>query len=104
MKVWIGVVAVFGSMAGCGVENQDRIDTIVGLTGDPVAGEPVFQTHCAACHAATAVGGSGPNLVGNTDTEFMAGQILNGGETMLPFADTLDDQAVADIMAWTMSL
>lgn len=105
MKRWtLTVAALMVYAAGCGgVENQDRIDTILTLTGDPVAGDAAFQGSCAECHAADATGGTGPSLVGNTDTETMAGQILNGGETMQSYA-SLSDQTIADIIAWTQSL
>ena len=107
MKFWtLTVTALMVALTGCGgnVENQDRIDAILALEGDPVAGKTAFETStCVDCHGADATGGTGPSLVGNDDTESMAAQILNGGETMPPFA-SLSDQTIADILSWTQSL
>lgn len=106
MKLWTVAAAVmFGIVTGCGGDaTGDRVEAILALTGDPAAGDPLFQATCADCHNVDASGGTGPGLVGQADSELMATQILDGGATMPPQADLLTDQEIADIIAWIQSL
>ena len=79
---------------------------IAALEGDATAGEPLYSNHCASCHGATAGGGSGPNLVKELkdhDLEDMIDVVLDGDGSMPPF-DSLEDQQIADIMAYIKSL
>ena len=102
MAMGIGIAVVWSGCSGK-VENQDRIDAILLLTGDPAAGDTAYQANCADCHGAAAEGGTGPAIAGYGDPETMAAQVLNGGSTRPAFA-SLSDQTIADIIAWTDSL
>jgi mono/diheme cytochrome c family protein len=85
---------------------NDRVATIVGLTGDATAGEVIYTSNCSGCHGADATGGSGPNLIdayAEGADEEMITTILNGEESM-PAFDSLADQDIADAWAYIGSL
>ena len=94
----LGVVAVL-FLAACG--DQSRVDDILALSGDATAGESVFSANCAACHGADGTGGSGPDLTseGESDAE-LAEYVLFGEEEMPGFDGDLDDQEIADVVAY----
>jgi mono/diheme cytochrome c family protein len=71
------------------------------------AGAVLFRDKgCAYCHGAGGSGGKkGPDLSGlRTDKlwppEKITNQILNGGQKMPPFADSLTDDEVAQLVAY----
>ena len=71
---------------------------------DPARGEPLFATHCSACHGAIAKGGDlGVNLVEKPvllrEDEFRT-LIKEGRRRMPGFSAVLDDHAQADLLAW----
>ena len=72
----------FFLLAACaGGAKDDRITTILALTGDTTAGETVYSTNCTGCHGADATGGSGPSLVAafaEGEDEEMLDYIING--------------------------
>jgi len=74
------------------------------LTGDATAGATVYADNCASCHGADATGGSGPNLVGEVETDEATDIIMNGKEAMPAFADILSEQDVADVIAYLQGL
>lgn len=74
---------------------------------DEMAGAVLFRDKgCAHCHGDSGVGtAKAPSLVDirkNKDwpPEKLTQQILNGGQKMPPFADSLSDQEVAQIVAY----
>lgn len=94
--------------------------------GDPEAGEALFARNCAGCHQANGMGvpGAFPPLVGTVPVFLHAGPdgrailtsivlfglqgpITAGGErfdgTMPSWAGTLDDVAIADVLAYITS-
>lgn len=92
-----------------GGSGDDRVTTILGLTGDAAAGETVYTTTagCADCHGTDGTGGSGPSLVdayAEGEDEEMYGHILDGIGDMPAFADTLSDQQIADVWAYVGTL
>lgn len=95
--------------AGCdggkdGSASGDRVDTILSLTGDAVSGETSYSSNCASCHGAAGEGGVGPALAGTDEEgEEIVGTILEGADGMTPF-DSLDDQTIADIYAFILTL
>lgn len=101
---------VFAALVACS-GGEDRVDTILGLTGDSAAGETVYGANCAVCHAASGLGvddptspGVGVNLTeaaGETDAdaEFIP-YIIDGIGDMTAFGDTLSDQEIADVLAY----
>lgn len=64
-------------------------------------GEQVFAAAgCAGCHGVDGGGGVGPELAGNqnaNDATYVVTQILQGGETMPPFADRLTNEEIAAV-------
>lgn len=102
----LGLSLVLPACGGEG-EEEDEFDTtgadaVLALTGDATNGATVYGASCAACHAADGSGGSGPSLIEEipelTD-EQIAGIILNGYEEMAA-QSSLDDQEVADVLAY----
>lgn len=74
---------------------------------DEMAGAVLFRDKgCAHCHGEAGFGGKkGPPLVDirkkkEWTPEKMTNQILNGGQKMPPFADSLTDAEVAQIVAY----
>lgn len=112
MRNWLVVLAM--GMAACsGDEGKDgdRVDAVLALDGDAAAGKTVFEANCVSCHAASGLGvddptapGIGQNLTeasGETDADAeFADIIINGKEQMIAFGDTLDDQQIADVIAY----
>jgi mono/diheme cytochrome c family protein len=71
------------------------------------AGALLFRDKgCAYCHGAGGVGGKkAPSLIGlRTDKawppEKISSQILNGGQKMPPFSDSVTDEQVAQLVAY----
>lgn len=63
-------------------------------------GQAVYSDHCAVCHGAEGQGGVGVALANDVnlgDADFHIRQILNGGNTMPPFATTLSDAEIAAV-------
>jgi mono/diheme cytochrome c family protein len=91
-------------LSACGP--SDRALSIADLEGDATTGAPLYTTHCASCHGATARGGSGPNLLselGEEDDADLIDVILEGDGDMPGFSN-LSDQEIADMMAYLKSL
>lgn len=102
-------LASFGFGLGCGDDDHDesptpdeRIDAILGLTGDSAAGKVVHDSNCVACHGATGGGGSGPALTEeiphHTDTQIVS--IIVYGEGSMQAQSALTDQEVADVLTY----
>ena len=71
------------------------------------AGALLFRDKgCAHCHGAGGTGGKkGPDLTGLRKDKFwtpakITDQILNGGQKMPPFSDSLTDEQVAQLIAY----
>lgn len=108
MRIQITALALLG-LSACA---EDRATTILGLTGDPTAGEAVYTANCASCHGASGLGVddpdtttlTGPNLTeaageAGEDAEFVD-IILYGQGDMTAFETVLDDQEIADVLAY----
>lgn len=83
----------------------DRVAAILALTGEVASGEDLFPSNCVACHPSDGSQGTGAALSvvvpASTDDE-LAHTILNGAPSMPDF-DYLDDQEIADLMAFLRS-
>ena len=94
----------FFLLAACaGGAKDDRVTTILGLTGDTAAGETLYGTQCIGCHGADATGGSGSNLVAayaEGEDEESLDIIINGDGDMPAFGESLSDQDIADLAAY----
>lgn len=84
----------------------DRVSTILGLMGDTTAGATGFSGSCglgSTCHNADGTSsGTAADLTETTamlTDEVIVGTILNG-EGSMPPQNTLDDQKIADILAY----
>lgn len=103
----LGLVA-----AGCGAGGSADIDL---TTGDAVAGQRAYGTHCAACHGEGGIGTpSGPPLVGPEARDLTAQQIVDavreGADTdqwagsAMPALPAVSDEELADIVAHVRQL
>jgi mono/diheme cytochrome c family protein len=86
----------------------DRTATILALTGDTAAGQTSFEQTCGlgapSCHNMDGTAGTGSARDLTTDAvtmtdEFIVNTMLNGQGSMPP-QDALDDQVIADIVAY----
>jgi mono/diheme cytochrome c family protein/rhodanese-related sulfurtransferase len=81
------------------------------LPGDPARGQPLYAQHCQSCHGDTVTRSTGPHLANATfqalaSPGFMRYAIVFGrpGTPMTPFADRLDGNQVADVIAYVQTL
>ena len=100
---------VFTMMLACAnPEDDERVAAILELEGVAVDGEQVYLDNCSGCHGADATGASGPDLVGHLDhhgdAEYIETILYGGLGDMAAYEDVLEDQEVADIMAFLKSL
>jgi mono/diheme cytochrome c family protein len=92
---WLGMMAaVVGCDGGGGAD--ERVDAILALTGDPVAGEVAWQAECADCHNSAAQFAVVPE-----DAQV---RVILDGTSGMPAQDDLPDQDIADIVAYVVSL
>lgn len=90
--------------SACGA--SDNAIAISKIEGDPAAGQPLYEEHCSSCHGAMAGGGSGPNLIKELKEHDLADMIdvVLEGDGSMPSFEYLEDQKIADIMAYIKSL
>lgn len=95
---------LFASLAllvACG-DKDDTGDT-GALSGDATAGADVYAGNCAACHGSDGTNGaSGPDLSGLVPgmSDSALESVIKNGVGSMPAISTLDDQEVADVVAW----
>lgn len=76
---------------------------------DAMTAEPLYQQHCATCHGAGRLGGSGPALFPESLTRLrkaLAAQVIRDGRpaTQMPaFGETLPAESIATLAAWIYS-
>jgi mono/diheme cytochrome c family protein len=87
-----------------------------GFKTDAEHGKELYEIRCALCHGIMARGGEGflgidltNPVIQSADPEFLAITIRDGrgGTTMVPFGEKglkLDDQAIADVVAYVRTL
>ena len=78
-----------------------------GGDGDAAAGEEIFAASgCGSCHTLEAAGASGtigPNLdEAQPDAELVVERVTNGMGAMPSFADSLNEQQIADVAAYVV--
>lgn len=76
---------------------------ILGLTADATAGEPIFQTNCATCHATDGSGSVGPDIR-NTSRDVIVDASVNGRDGMAAFLGNLTEQEIADLSLYAEGL
>jgi len=93
-------ILVLTLLAGCSGGTEDT------ATGDAVAGEAVFDANCASCHGVGGTGGSsGPDLTAESEEAGEIEEIVRNGEGDMPaYEGTLDDQEIADVVAYVVSI
>jgi mono/diheme cytochrome c family protein len=104
MRNVLGVVLL--TLVACGEKASDpqRVDDILALDGDAVAGADVYDSNCATCHGINGEGGSGPSMsnVANMSESAIVDVVLTGKESM-PSFDTLEDQQIADLLEYIVT-
>lgn len=100
----IGFVAAL-VFCSCSAQNLHALGS--KLKGDEEAGAILFRDKgCAHCHGAGGTGGKkGPDLSGIRADKLwtpdkITHQILNGGQKMPPFSDSLTDAEIAQLVAY----
>jgi mono/diheme cytochrome c family protein len=109
--VWQEVcVRILGCLVliGLGACSEPRVDDILALTGSAEDGAVVYADSCAVCHGADGTGDLGSDLtsvIPSMDDDEIISVLLNGleGTTMPSFAEALDNQAIADVVAHVTS-
>ena len=103
---WALALALVACGGDDGTGSGDRVDTILAIDGDAASGEGLYADNCALCHGDDGSGGSGSSLLGKSDEAEIVETILFGedGTAMAPFEDQLDDQEIADITAFVLTL
>ena len=96
-----------GTDTGTDTGGDSGAAAIAALTGDAATGETVYTNSCAFCHTATGgENGTTPALtarVSSLSKEAIIETVLNGSGSMPGFASTLEDQQVADVVAYVQS-
>ena len=101
---------LFALLFACADPAEDPgVAAVLELEGVVVDGQPVFAEHCQSCHGEDARGNEvGPDLIEHLghheDAEFIEVILYGGFGQMGAYEDILEDQEVADIMAWLHSL
>jgi mono/diheme cytochrome c family protein len=99
MRSWIAIL-----MAGCAAHIEPaQIDAVVSLQGDPTAGKVVYGDHCEECHDSDGQGrkhASLPEDVPQRSERELVETVLSGPSYMPNFVNKLEDQQVADVVAY----
>lgn len=91
---------VMALLSACG--GSERVEDVLELAGDSVAGETHFQQTCgnSSCHGANGIDGDAPDFpsaVPHHSDEGLVEVMINGVGSM-PAQDSLSDQQMADIL------
>ena len=101
MRAWLGLLGLL-VVVGCDQDPEDtdvepdRVDTILGLTGDTTNGESVWNAQCVSCHDGQEA------AFGDLPSETVADAVLEGPGGM-PDLSGLPDQDIADVIAYLES-
>ncbi len=94
------IVALF--LTGCSSDGEDTI------TGAAAAGAEVFAANCTGCHGADGTGDTAAGFPDLTASDLDAAEIeeyVRKGDGAMPgYEGTLDDQEIADVVAYVDSL
>jgi mono/diheme cytochrome c family protein len=103
-------------MAGCEKDRSQMSDAELGLNAQQAQGRRVYNQYCLICHPAYSTSGNkGPGLKGLYKKEYLPSgltgtdehveQSIVRGRNMMPrFGDQLDQQQVADLIAYLHTL
>jgi mono/diheme cytochrome c family protein len=110
------VLATLGLMAGCEKDRSQMTDAELGLSPQQARGRRLYNIYCAICHPAySSHGNKGPGLKdlyhkpylpsGLTATDEHVEQSIVRGRNMMPrFGDRLDQEQIAELIAYMHSL
>lgn len=94
-------IAALVALTACG--DDSALSSIEALDGDAAAGQALYEANCASCHGTDGTGGSGPDLVEEAPPKSEVIELVYYGEDAMPaFADSLEDQEIADITAYVV--
>jgi mono/diheme cytochrome c family protein len=109
-------IATFLALAGCEVERR-KSDAELGLTAQESAGRRVYDSDCDRCHEAySSRDKKGPPLQGVFKNQYLpktglpandqrVTDIIREGRPMMPgYAQTLNEQEIADLLAYMHTL
>jgi glucose dehydrogenase len=97
----MGPAEAAGAGEGAGHAGESPEEPTDSGTGDPAAGEPIFNDNCSGCHGLSGLGGNGgPTLADADNLERVVAQIANGGGGMPAFKDTLSTQEINDVATY----
>lgn len=97
------------SMQGQTQPSQEKMASLSSFVpfdypiGEKDQGSGLYNTNCKSCHGAFAAGGYGPKLEGNSilqDADRYWQTVLYGRGNMPAWKDRLQNQDIADILAW----
>jgi mono/diheme cytochrome c family protein len=103
-------------MAGCEQDRSKMSDAELGLNAQQAQGRRVYNLHCLICHPAySTTGNKGPGLKGLYSKEYLPSgltatdehveQSIVRGRNMMPrFGDQLEQQQIADLIAYLHKL
>jgi cbb3-type cytochrome c oxidase subunit III len=95
-------LALSNLLVGCATESETE------LVGDADAGAEVYAANCTGCHGADGTGDEAngfPDLTAtDDDAEEIEERVRNGEGVMPGYEGTLDDQEIADVVAYVQSL
>lgn len=105
MKRILLLLFVLSSTACAAAIDEEQVDAVMALEGDPEAGAEFYSNNCERCHGPDGNGeGQGPSLQGNSlGTEEIVRTVLRGPLSMPSFQDE-SDQDVADVAAFVEML
>jgi mono/diheme cytochrome c family protein len=107
---------ILSALTGCKIERRES-DAELGLNPQQAAGRRIFDSDCDRCHEPySSRDKKGPSLQGVFKTQYLAksglpandervGDIIRQGRPMMEgFAQTLNDQQIADLLAYLHTL
>ena len=78
-------------------------DTSTAVEATPEElGQALYEAKCMACHGADAAGGSGPNILNESDAKFS--NVIKNGDGSMPAFPELSDEDISNIIAYVRSL
>ena len=111
------LVLAASSVTACGPDYDKEVAKVLALTGDPVAGEDVFNdptddnaVDCESCHGSAGEGKPAFDYPAIDDFDeqcednFIARLVLTGKDEMPSFYGKLSDQQIADVVALVKTL
>jgi mono/diheme cytochrome c family protein len=109
-------IALAGLLTGCGPDQSKMTDAELGLNAQQSRGRRVYAIYCLNCHPAySSHGNKGPAMKGLYKKEYLPSgltptdehveQSIVRGRNMMPrFGDQINQQEIADLIAYLHTL